>query len=164
MGSKLVLGFSFHVLIVSSFVLHTLRSLQEISTNPKRALDASSNASAIQIAPISPEKAPPRASGPAPSLLLANITAPADNATLANTLVTCQGASFSRGPATYASCGDAWEYTRSGLNVMRMGDRASLPEDDGWPFPQRFLSGKSAPGVPHANLRESRIRANFDSR
>ena len=143
MGHRGLLGCALHLSIASSLVLNSPQSLPEITTNSPIALDASSNTSAIQLVPIpSINSSLSRISDPASSLSLANITA-ADNATLTQMVVSCNGAPFTRpGPASYASCQDAFGYTHSGGNMMTFGDRTS--GDWGVNLPIRVMSGKLA--------------------
>lgn len=142
MGRKGLLGCALHLFSIAlSLVLKPPQSLPEATANTPIALDASYNSSAIQIAPIPSENTQ---SDQTSSVSLANITASADNATLTQMVVNCNGAPFTRpGPASYSSCQDAFEYTRSGVNVMTFGDRAS--GDWNVALPVRFMSGKRAP-------------------
>lgn len=142
MGRKGLLGCALHLFsIASSLILKPPQSLPETTANIPIALDASMNSSAIQIAPIPSENTQ---SDLTSSLSLANITASADNATLSQMAVDCNGAPFTRpGPASYSSCQDAFDYTRNGANMMTFGDRGS--GDWNFALPLRFMSGKRAP-------------------
>lgn len=144
MGRKGLLVCAVHLSFASSFVLNPPQSLPEISTTSPIAVDTSSNTSAIHIAPIPSTNSDPGKSDPTSSLSLANITALADNATLTNVAVSCNGVPFpTPGPASYASCQDAFDLIRSGSNVITYGDRASGNFDADLPI--RFMSGERTP-------------------
>ena len=153
MGQKLLLGCVVHVSTTFALVLNPPQSLQGTSTNPPVALDATSNASAIHVASIPAVNSQPSTSGPTSSLSNDNFTAPADNATLTAMRISCDGAPFNPGPATFASCVDAWEYTKSGLDLTTFGDRAF--GDPNYRLPIRFLSGKSVPDIPTRSYRKA---------
>ncbi len=157
MGRKSLLGCAFQLSIASSLVLHPPRSLPEISTNAPTAIDASSNTSAILIAPVRSEIFVPSILDPTSSLSLANVTTPADNATLTAMAVDCDGAPFARpGPASYASCQNALRRTPGSGIIRTIGDRAS--GDWYMNLPQRFMSGERAPSpvLSKAELVEDR--------
>lgn len=146
MGRKSLLGCALHLSIASSLVLHPLRSLPEIGVDSPTTLDASSNTSAIITAPIRSGIFLPSISDPTSSLSLSNNTAPAGNPTLRAMSVDCDGASFPRpGPASYASCQNAFGHTPAGMQVQTIGDRAA--GDWYMTLPQRFMSGKRAPSL-----------------
>ena len=83
---------------------------------------------------------------PTSSQSLSNLTAPADNTTLTELAVNCNGAPSTRpGPASYASCQNAFTNTPGGESIETIGDRAAGE----WymNLPQRFMSGKQAPSL-----------------
>lgn len=142
MRHKGLLGCALHLSIASSLVLTPPQSLPEITTSSPIALDASSNTSVIQLAPIPSMNHGHRISNPASSLSLANITAPADHAALTQVEVSCNGAPFTIALVIYSSCRNAFRYTHSGGNVMTFGDRTSGDWDLN--LPVRVMSGKLA--------------------
>ena len=149
MGRKGLLGCALHLFsIASSLVLKPPQSLPETTANTPITLDASVNLSAIQIVPIPSENTQLALLS---SLSLANTTTAAENATLTEMAVECNGAPFTRpGPASYASCQDTFQYTRSGASVITFGDRTS--GDYQVNLPIRFMSGKRAPSSPGSQL------------
>ena len=143
MGARCLLGYALHLSIVWSLVLSPPQGLPELTTSPPTALDASSN-STIQIVPIPSERLPDSISNLTSPLSYANSTTPTDNATLTEMSITCNGDPFpTPGPASQASCLDAWAYIPSGDDIETFGDRSSGEWDD--PLPYRAMSGKRAP-------------------
>ena len=133
MGLKVLLGWALHLWIASSLVL-----------NPPQSFDASSNTSAIQLARILSKNSQSSISSSTSSLSLTNTTALAGNASLPGIIMACNGASFTTpGPASYASCWNAFRKTAGGgyRTVMTFGDRAVGNWEN--PLPIRFMDGKT---------------------
>lgn len=136
MGRKDMLGCGFNFFsIASSLVLKPPQSLPETTVDTPIALDANFSSSAIQIAAIPSQNTQ---SDLESSPTLTNITALAENATLTQMAVDCNGAPFTG--SSYSSCQSAFDYIRSGVGVITFGDRAS--GDWTAALPLLFMSGK----------------------